>query len=839
MNELLLGSASSANSPTDPPQSPVYRLPQPSYHIWTVQDLQVLSELHNPVAVTVSGVFDNPHRRGGLQHTCRTIFQNKVCLEQFGQPRSATAFADAIDNMTEEVRSRRRLRLRANLLGKSVQTRMDAHELFGPVFEGVSPDMPMHLARIHSKAIRVESAGHVETAILHIVETEASTAEMRGAAMHNRSAKHSFLFTQQGLLLHASKAALEAYDQGSGDMAYTKGPHDGGITLKHLFHLGPYQLYPGGKEEAHAALEEGLNDIFNLQLEHHCHLQPYLSSSDGTAKWAKIEMWPMMDPVSETLAVLVKRHDVTRDVKINEQLTTQGEALQRHNQELEQEQRRLEQEAEGLAQRLDAVLQDKFASYSFDSDTPIDKTLGYLQSIIKGKPPSVHTAVELYNVLSKSDTASLRQPVGLEQQLLKDNEMDSEVGQSMLQLLKGTQSSTWTRSQEDGKGDPSQAEDPALPADTPASSAPTDDAGSSLTSPRHQTSEDLTAMIALSVTPMVERFLQKAEMSWCFDIFGFTEATPGNTLAMLTFHLVKRAGFVQLYKLDEVKLCRILQAIEAGYQRDNPYHNSIHVTSVVQMTHMLLCHGGVLKSRAMDPLEHFSSYWSAAIHDYGHTGVNNDFLIKSRHELAITYNDQSPLENFHLAASTRLIQDPRNCFVPVEFMAHPTNVRRYRDVCIDQVLGTDMKKHFDIISRFQAAFKTVPSSGAPKPNTSNSMNWNEVKPQDKTLVFQMVLKCADIGHLAAPAETHKRWAFQLEEEFFRQGDKERAVGLPVSPLMDRNQTGGMTRSQLGFFNIVGLPLFKAMAELFEEAQPMLEGVMANLRLWEQAADTAL
>ena len=39
-------------------------------------------------------------------------------------------------------------------------------------------------------------------------------------------------------------------------------------------------------------------------------------------------------------------------------------------------------------------------------------------------------------MLSKSDTASLRQPVGLEQQLLKDNEMDSEVGQSMLQLLK-------------------------------------------------------------------------------------------------------------------------------------------------------------------------------------------------------------------------------------------------------------------------------------------------------------------------------------------------------------------------------------------------------------------
>ena len=36
------------------------------------------------------------------------------------------------------------------------------------------------------------------------------------------------------------------------------------------------------------------------------------------------------------------------------------------------------------------------------------------------------------------------------------------------------------------------------------------------------------------------------------------------------------------------------------------------------------------------------------------------------------------------------------------------------------------------------------------------------------LLVQMVLKCADIGHLAADPKTHKRWALQLEEEFFRQ-----------------------------------------------------------------------
>ena len=36
------------------------------------------------------------------------------------------------------------------------------------------------------------------------------------------------------------------------------------------------------------------------------------------------------------------------------------------------------------------------------------------------------------------------------------------------------------------------------------------------------------------------------------------------------------------------------------------------------------------------------------------------------------------------------------------------------------------------------------------------------------VMLQMLVKCADIGHLAAAPRTHKRWATQLEEEFFRQ-----------------------------------------------------------------------
>lgn len=48
--------------------------------------------------------------------------------------------------------------------------------------------------------------------------------------------------------------------------------------------------------------------------------------------------------------------------------------------------------------------------------------------------PKVEMALQLYNILSESDT-NLRQPVRLESQLMQDQRMDSEVGKSMLQLL--------------------------------------------------------------------------------------------------------------------------------------------------------------------------------------------------------------------------------------------------------------------------------------------------------------------------------------------------------------------------------------------------------------------
>ncbi len=71
---------------------------------------------------------------------------------------------------------------------------------------------------------------------------------------------------------------------------------------------------------------------------------------------------------------------------------------------------------------------------SNDCQSSISKCNGDVCVVVQGGVPRVQDALDLHFILSKSDT-DLRQPVGLEQQLMADNRLDSVVGMSMLQLL--------------------------------------------------------------------------------------------------------------------------------------------------------------------------------------------------------------------------------------------------------------------------------------------------------------------------------------------------------------------------------------------------------------------
>ena len=70
--------------------------------------------------------------------------------------------------------------------------------------------------------------------------------------------------------------------------------------------------------------------------------------------------------------------------------------------------------------------------------------------------------------------------------------------------------------------------------------------------------------------------------------------------------------------------------------------------------------------------------------------------------------------------------------------------------------------------------------------TASSLNFESQ--EDRALVLDMAIKCADLNNPTKSIEKCKNWAFRVMEEFFQQGDKERWAGLPVSKFMDRHDT---------------------------------------------------
>ena len=93
---------------------------------------------------------------------------------------------------------------------------------------------------------------------------------------------------------------------------------------------------------------------------------------------------------------------------------------------------------------------------------------------------------------------------------------------------------------------------------------------------------------------------------------------------------------------------------------------------------------------------------------------------------------------------------------------------------------------------------------------------------------------SDLGHAAKPFRYHRKWAERVSEEFFKQGDRERELNLPISPLCDRQSTV-MASSQIGFFDVLALPLFHAVLEAIpmEAFHDIMDDALHNHGVWER------
>jgi len=249
---------------------------------------------------------------------------------------------------------------------------------------------------------------------------------------------------------------------------------------------------------------------------------------------------------------------------------------------------------------------------------------------------------------------------------------------------------------------------------------------------------------------------------------------------------------------------------------------------VLHLTHMLLTHGGVGKLLKGDgKLEIMACLLAAAIHDHGHRGLNNNFLVKSIDDWALKYNDQHVNEHHHVASAFLILHRPEFNFLA---QLPADEYRKLRSLVINLVLGTDMAQDKKIVTSFTKLIEAGVQSDVEGSANSKASAFGPASEEDVLVMLQMVLKCADVGHLTLKWSNHLLWVERLEEEFFAQGDKEKELSLEPSFLMDR-QKPGVTQTQVGFFDYVALPLYQTLAKAFPSTEPMLVGVKANYQCW--------
>ncbi|XP_063617377.1 dual specificity calcium/calmodulin-dependent 3',5'-cyclic nucleotide phosphodiesterase 1 isoform X2 [Cydia splendana] len=279
---------------------------------------------------------------------------------------------------------------------------------------------------------------------------------------------------------------------------------------------------------------------------------------------------------------------------------------------------------------------------------------------------------------------------------------------------------------------------------------------------------------------------------WSFDVFALFEASAGAPLKYLGYELLNRYGMIHKFKVPPTILESFLSRIEEGYCKfNNPYHNNLHAADVAQTVHYMLCQTGLMNW--LSDLEIFATLVAAVIHDFEHTGTTNNFHVMSGSDTALLYNDRAVLENHHISAAFRLIKD-EECNILQNLSRD--EFREFRTLVIDMVLATDMSFHFQQLKNMRSLLTLA------EPTV------------DKSKAASLVLHCCDISHPAKRWDLHHRWTMSLLDEFFLQGDKERELGLPFSPLCDRNNTL-VAESQIGFIEFIVEPSMGVCADMLE------------------------
>lgn len=307
----------------------------------------------------------------------------------------------------------------------------------------------------------------------------------------------------------------------------------------------------------------------------------------------------------------------------------------------------------------------------------------------------------------------------------------------------------------------------------------------------------------------------ESEHAWKFDVIELERVTNHHPLSHLGVKIFERWDVADALHCSSDAIARWFQVIEANYQATNPYHNATHAADVLQATSFFLNSDAVAST--VQNTHAVAALIAATVHDLDHPGRGNVFLMNTQQSLALLYNDNSVLENHHVALAFQLTltQPGINIFARMT----RDEFTQMRQSVIDMVLATDMSRHFEYLTKFQQMVPNLPDIDENR--EANSMT-----------VCRMMIKCADIANPTREWKMCHQWAMRIVEEYFDQTSEEKSKGLPITMKGFERDTCNVPMTQCTFVDMFAREAFTLWCD-FAELPELPAQLETNYETWKQ------
>lgn len=312
----------------------------------------------------------------------------------------------------------------------------------------------------------------------------------------------------------------------------------------------------------------------------------------------------------------------------------------------------------------------------------------------------------------------------------------------------------------------------------------------------------------------VRLFIRKSALNWNFNSFTFDALCCGRSLTELLLHLFDYYDLYNIFNLDIVNVLKCFRLLEFGYHSTNPYHNSIHAADVTQAMHCFIQENKIRKH--MTHLETLCSILAAVCHDLDHPGVNQSFLVATNNPLASLYNNNSVLENHHWRFALCIFKESQ-LFDHFENDVFDEMKLQLKHL----ILATDIARQNEYLKRFK--------------DLTSSREFSMQNIDDRALVLQMALKCADLGNPCRPWLISRVWSNLICDEFYKMGRIERQLGIPLTPICQREKTS-IAGIQTDFFRFIVLPLLELWHRFLKSSLSslLMSNFEHNYQRWQRA-----